>query len=150
MCVLCVDMTRDAMIDTGRAKYRAWGDKYVITSLLENDVILETIKKRGEPPLEATSPTLIHGHTPCLSGRSPSSAVHHFGVRKAAECAPGQLPLEVEQRLRRVARAGEAQRVARQRLAAHAATQGTRVLSLSGVRGHAGYAQDVCGEGSRA
>jgi hypothetical protein len=79
-------------------------------------------------------------------------------VRKAAECAPGQLPLEAEQSQRRVAcvqgrlaaRAGEAQRVARQRLAAHAATQGTRALSLSGVRGHAGYVQDVCGEGSRA
>jgi len=75
-------------------------------------------------------------------------------VRKVAECAPGQLPLEAEQRQRRVAyvegrlaaRAGEAQRVARQRLAAHAATQG-RGLSLSGVRGNAGYAQDVCGEG---
>ena len=48
-------------------------------------------------------------------------------VRKAAECAPGQLPLEAEQRQRRVAcvegrlaaRAGEAQRVARQRLPAH-------------------------------
>ena len=36
------------------AKYRAWGHEYVITSLLENVVILETIKKRGEPPLEAT------------------------------------------------------------------------------------------------
>jgi hypothetical protein len=79
-------------------------------------------------------------------------------VRKAAECAPGQLPIEAEQRQCRVAcveghlaaRAGESQRVARQRLAAHAATQGTRALSLSGVRGHAGYAQDVCGEGSRA
>jgi len=77
-------------------------------------------------------------------------------VRKAAECAPGQLPLEAEQRQRRVAcvegrlaaRAGEAQRVARQRLAAHAATQGTHGLSMLGVRGHAGYAQDVCGEGS--
>ena len=57
-------------------------------------------------------------------------------VRKAAECAPGQLPLEAEQRQRRVAcvegrlaaRAGESQRVARQRLAALAATQGTRGL----------------------
>jgi hypothetical protein len=76
-------------------------------------------------------------------------------VRKVAEYAPGQLPLEAEQRQRRVAyvegrlaaRAGEAQRVVRQRLAAHAATQGTRSLSLSGVRGNAGYAQDVCGEG---
>jgi len=54
----------------------------------------------------------------------------------------------VEGRL--AARAGEEHRVARQRLTAHAATQGTRALSLSGVRGHAGYAQDVCGEGSRA
>jgi len=79
-------------------------------------------------------------------------------VRKAAECAPGQLPIEAEQRQCRVARvegrlaarAGEEHRVARQRLAAHAATQGTRGLSLSGVRGHAGYAQDVCGEGRRA
>jgi len=79
-------------------------------------------------------------------------------LRKAAECSPGQLQIEAEQCQRRVAcvegrlaaRAGEAQRVARQRLAAHAATQGTRYLSLSGVRGHAGYAQDVCGEGSRA
>jgi len=58
-------------------------------------------------------------------------------VRKAAECAPGQLQLEAEQRQRRVAcveghlaaRAGEVQRVARHRLAAHAATQGTRALS---------------------
>ena len=78
--------------------------------------------------------------------------------------SPTCLPLSVftitsdQQRQRRVAcvegrlaaRAGEAQRVARQRLAAHAATQGTRGLSLSGVRGHVGYAQDVCGEGSRA
>jgi hypothetical protein len=48
------------------------------------------------------------------------------------------------------ARAGETQRVARQHLTAHAATQGTRVLSLSGVSCHAGYAQDVCGEGSRS
>ena len=79
-------------------------------------------------------------------------------VRKAAECAPGQLPIEAEQRQCRVARvegrlaarAGEEHRVARQRVAAHAATQGTRALSLSGVRGHAGYAQDVCGEGRRA
>ena len=79
-------------------------------------------------------------------------------VRKAAECSPGQLPIEAEQRQCRVARvegrlaarAGEEHRVARQRVAAHAATQGTRALSLSGVRGHAGYAQDVCGEGSRS
>ena len=35
------------------AKYRAWGHEYVITSLLENAVILETIKKEGIP-LEAT------------------------------------------------------------------------------------------------
>ena len=76
-------------------------------------------------------------------------------VRKAAECAPGQLPIEAEQRQRRVAcvegrlaaRTGEAQA---QRLASHAATQGTRGLSMSGVRGHAGYAQDVCGEGSQS
>jgi len=65
-------------------------------------------------------------------------------VRKAAECRVAC----VEGRL--AARAGEAQRLARQRLAAHAARQGMRGLSLSGVRGHAGYAQDVCGEGSRA
>jgi hypothetical protein len=79
-------------------------------------------------------------------------------VRKAAECAPGQLLIEAENHQCHVARvkgslaarAGEEHRVARQRLAAHAATQGTRALSLSGVRGHAGYAQDVCGEGSRA
>ena len=79
-------------------------------------------------------------------------------VRKAAECSPGQLPIEAEQcqcRVARVegrlaARAGEEHRVARQRVAAHAATQGTQALSLSGVRGHAGYAQDDCGEGSRA
>ena len=63
-------------------------------------------------------------------------------VRKAAECRVAC----VEGRL--AAREGESQRVARQCLAAHAATQGTRVLSLSGVRGHAGYVQDVCGEGS--
>ena len=52
-------------------------------------------------------------------------------VRKAAECALGQLQLEAEQRQRRVAcvegslaaRAGEAQCVARHRLVAHAATQ---------------------------
>jgi hypothetical protein len=57
-------------------------------------------------------------------------------IRKAAECTPGQLPIETEQRQRRVAcvegrlaaRAGEAQRVARQRLAAHDATQGTHAL----------------------
>jgi hypothetical protein len=81
-----------------------------------------------------------------------------YCVRKAAECAPGQLPLEAEQCQRRVACvegrlaacAGESQRVARQRLAAHAATQGMRALLLSGVRGHAGYDQDVCGEGSRS
>ena len=49
-------------------------------------------------------------------------------VRNPAECAQGQLPIEAEQCQRRVAcvegrlaaRAGEAQRVARQRLAAHA------------------------------
>ena len=29
------------------AKYRAWGHEYVTTSLLENAVILETIKKEG-------------------------------------------------------------------------------------------------------
>jgi hypothetical protein len=76
--------------------------------------------------------------------------------RKAAECAPGQLQIEAEHRHRRVAcvegrlaaRAGEVQRIARQRLASHAATQGTCALSMSGVRGHAGFAQDVCGEGS--
>jgi len=27
------------------------------------------------------SSTLIHGHAPCLSGRRPSSAVHHLGFR---------------------------------------------------------------------
>jgi hypothetical protein len=53
-------------------------------------------------------------------------------VRKAAECRVAC----VEGRL--AARAGEAQRVARQRLTAHAATQGTRGLLLSGVRGHEG------------
>jgi len=79
-------------------------------------------------------------------------------VRKAAEYAPEQLQLEDEQRQRRVAcvegrlaaRTGEVQRFARQRLVAHAATQGMRALLLSGVRGHAGCAQDVCGEGSRS
>ena len=68
------------------------------------------------------------------------------------------MQLEAEQRQRRVAcvegrlaaHSGEAQRVARQRLAAHAATQGPRALSLSGLRGHEGYAQDVCGEASQA
>ena len=30
-----------------RAKYRAWGHEHVTTSLLENAVILETIKKEG-------------------------------------------------------------------------------------------------------
>ena len=36
--------------------------------------------KRGRPPIgDYPQPTLIHGHAPCLSGRRPSSAVHHFG-----------------------------------------------------------------------
>ncbi len=61
------------------AKYRAWGHEYVITSLLENAVILETIKQKGSLRWRPPSPTLIHGHAPCLSGRRPSSAVHHFG-----------------------------------------------------------------------
>ena len=52
----------------------------MITSLLENAVILETIKKEGSLRWRPPSPTLIHGHAPGLSGRRPSSAVHHFGV----------------------------------------------------------------------
>jgi len=64
----------------------------VITSLLENVVILETIKKRGELPLGATSLTFIQGHAPCLSGRRPSSAVHHFGRRVDSPSAPRRLP----------------------------------------------------------
>ena len=33
--------------------------------------------RRSEAHLQ---PTLIHGHVLCLSGRRPSSAVHHFGA----------------------------------------------------------------------
>ena len=36
-------------------------------------------KTRWPPSVVVPSSTLIHGHAPCLSGRSPSSAVHHFG-----------------------------------------------------------------------
>ena len=52
------------------AKYRAWGHEYVTTSLLENAVILETIKKEGTLRWEATSPTLIQRATRhvCLGG----------------------------------------------------------------------------------
>ena len=61
------------------AKYRAWGHEYVTTSLLENAVILETIKKEG--PSVGGHLTYPHSkaHVPCLSGRRPSSAVHQFG-----------------------------------------------------------------------
>jgi hypothetical protein len=41
------------------AKYRAWGHEYVITSLLENAVILETIKKEGSFRWRLPSPTLM-------------------------------------------------------------------------------------------
>ena len=40
-------MYDDVLVCTTAAKYRAWGHEYVITSLLENVVILETKKKRG-------------------------------------------------------------------------------------------------------
>jgi len=52
------------------AKYRAWGHEYVITSLLENAVILETIKKeRGASVGGHLRPTLIQAtrHV-CLGG----------------------------------------------------------------------------------
>ena len=50
--------------------WRAWGHEYVITSLLENAVILETIKKRGDPPLEAnlTYPHSRPTRHVCLGG----------------------------------------------------------------------------------
>jgi hypothetical protein len=51
----------------------------VTTSLLENAVILETNKTRRPPSVGVPSTYLIHSHAPCLSGRRPSSAVHHFG-----------------------------------------------------------------------
>jgi len=58
-----------------------WGHEqyeYVITSLLEN-VVSWKIKRGGPPSVGIPSSTLIHGHALCLSGRRPSSAVHHFG-----------------------------------------------------------------------
>jgi hypothetical protein len=36
-------------------------------------------KTRWPPSVGVPSSTLINGHAPCLSGRRPSSAVHHFG-----------------------------------------------------------------------
>ena len=50
----------------------------VTKSLLEN-VVSWKIKRGGPHPSGYPQPTLIHGHAPCLSGRRPSSAVHHFG-----------------------------------------------------------------------
>jgi len=35
--------------------------------------------KNEAGPSGPTSSTLIHGFAPCLPGRRPSSAVHHFG-----------------------------------------------------------------------
>ena len=84
----------------------------------------------------SASARLQNAHRGSCRSRPSSVSVVLFASKAAVPCV--------------AARAGEAQRVARQRLAAHAATQGTRALSLSGVRGHAGYAQDVCGEGRRA
>ena len=57
-----------------------WGHEYVITSLLENAVSWSIIKERGRPQRANLQPTLIQGHAPCLSGRRPSSALHHFGL----------------------------------------------------------------------
>jgi len=37
-------------------------------------------KTRWAPSVGVPSSTLIHGHALCLSGRRPSSAVHHFGI----------------------------------------------------------------------
>jgi hypothetical protein len=68
----------DVLVCTTAAKYRAWGHEYVITSLLENAVILETIKKEGSLHRRPLHSTLIRGYAPCLPGRRPSSAVHHF------------------------------------------------------------------------
>ncbi len=54
----------------GRAKYRAWGHEHVTTSLLENAVILETIKKKrgasigGHPHL----PSFTATRHVCLGG----------------------------------------------------------------------------------
>jgi hypothetical protein len=64
-----------------------WGHEYVITSLLENAVSWKKLK-RGEPHRRFTSPTLIHGYALCLSGRRPSSAVHHFGRYEPCSRAP--------------------------------------------------------------
>ena len=55
-----------------------WVHEYVITCLLENAVSWK-IKRRRPPIGGSPSPTLIHGHAPCLSGRRPSSVVHQFG-----------------------------------------------------------------------
>ena len=49
------------------------------TSLLENAVILETIKKEGTLRWRHLTYPHSKAHAPCLSGRRPSSAVHHFG-----------------------------------------------------------------------
>ena len=57
---------------------RVWGHEYVITSLLENAVSWKT-KRGGPPSVVVLSTYLIQSHAPCLSGRRPSSAVHHFG-----------------------------------------------------------------------
>ncbi len=43
-------------------------------------VILETIRKEGSLHRRLPHSTLIRGHAPCLPGRRPSSAVHHFGL----------------------------------------------------------------------
>ena len=59
----------------------------VTKSLLEN-VVSWKIKRGGPHPSGYPQPTLIHGHAPCLSGRRPSSAVHHFGGLESRSRAP--------------------------------------------------------------
>jgi len=45
--------------------------------------------KTRRPPIGGSpSPTLIHGHALCLSGKRPSSAVHHFGDYEPCSRAP--------------------------------------------------------------
>ena len=65
-----------------------WGHEYVITSLLEN-VVSWKINEGGRRSEAYPQSTLIHGHALCLSGRRPSSAVHHFGRR--GESKPKQV-----------------------------------------------------------
>jgi hypothetical protein len=49
----------------------------------------QRIKRGGPHQLGVPSSYLIHGHASCLPGRSPSSAVHHFGPHAGGAAAPG-------------------------------------------------------------